>query len=58
MEVRIISQEHGMAEVEVRLPGSELTKAIDAEFAKHQQEEGFCLSREGADAFEVDMGIV
>ncbi len=38
MEVRIISQENGMAEVEVRLPGSELTKAIDAEFAKHQQE--------------------
>ena len=50
MEVKILSREHGMADVQVSLPGSELTKAIDAEFEKRRQAPDFNLHREGADA--------
>ena len=50
MEVKILSREHGMADVQVSLPGSELTKAIDAEFEKRRQAPDFNLPREGADA--------
>lgn len=50
MEVKILSREHGMADVQVSLPGSELTKAIDAEFEKRRQASDFNLPREGADA--------
>ena len=50
MEVKILSREHGMADVQVSLPGSELTKAIDAEFETRRQAPDFNLPREGADA--------
>jgi len=43
MEVKILSREHGMADVQVSLPGSELTKAIDAEFEKRRQAPDFNL---------------
>ena len=49
MEVKILSQENGMADIQVTLPGSELTKAIDAEYARHQQKPDFNLPREGLD---------
>ena len=50
MEVKILSREHGMADVQVSIPGSDLTKAIDAEFEKRRQAPDFNLPREGADA--------
>ena len=49
MEIKIISQENGMARVGVSLPGSGLTKALDAVYQRHQGEEGFSLAREGLD---------
>ena len=47
METRIISQEKGMAKVGVTVPGSELTKALDAVYQAHQKDEKFALPRQG-----------
>lgn len=47
METKIISQENGMAKVGVTVPGSDLTRALDAVYQAHQKEENFSLSREG-----------
>lgn len=47
METTIISQEKGMAKVGVTLPGSDLTRALDAVYQAHQKEDGFNLDRKG-----------
>lgn len=47
METTIISQEKGMAKVGVTLPGSALTRALDAVYQAHQKDENFNLDRNG-----------
>lgn len=47
METTIISQEKGMAKVGVTLPGSDLTRALDAVYQAHQKEDSFNLDRKG-----------
>lgn len=47
METKIISQENGMAKVGVTVPGSDLTRALDAVYQAHQKEENFDLPRKG-----------
>lgn len=49
MEIKILSQENGMARVGVTMPGSALTGALDKVYAKHQGDKDFSLPREGLD---------
>ncbi len=47
MEIKILSQENGMAKVGVSLPGAQLTKAIDQVYETRRQDETFSLNRQG-----------
>lgn len=47
MEIKILSQEDGMAKVGVTLPGVDVTKAIDGVYKKHQKDENFSIPRKG-----------
>lgn len=47
METKILSQENGMAKVGVTLPGTDLTRALDAVYQVRRKEENFNLAREG-----------
>ena len=49
MEIKILSQEHGMVELGVTVPGSALTEALNKVYEKHQNDPGFALPREGLD---------
>ena len=49
MEIKILSQDKGMAQVAVTLPGADLAKALDKTYESHSQEAGFSLPREGLD---------
>lgn len=49
MEIKILSQENGMAQVGVTLPGEDLTKALNKAYEAHSKEDGFSLPREGLD---------
>ena len=49
MEVKILSQENGMATVEVTLPGKDLTEILDQVYARHQREDKLDLPRETLD---------
>ena len=49
MEIKILSRENGMASVGVRLPGGDLTRAIDKVYAAHSEKGETLPPRQGLD---------
>ncbi len=49
MEVKILSQENGMAQVSVKLTGTALTRELDKVYTKYQEKPEFALPRTGLD---------
>ena len=58
MEIRIESQENGMAEIRVEFPGQALTEAVDRAYDRHKDDEGFQLPRAGIDRDPVGVPLM
>ena len=58
MEIKVLSQENGMAEVQINLPGADLTAAIDKVYDKHKAKPDFQILRETVDSDPAARGLL